>query len=246
MLGSDRFRRLRRDASLKQTTIFRRHWQLTNHSTVKVQGRTTCEPRSLHPNYTRMAQSKYPTVNWQGSEFVESCGAVLFHLSSERICLLHLKGTEYWGLPKGRRNCTEPRHVAAVREVTEETGFPCQLLEVLVVTRAPPLVEENADTPDAPRAYHGSTEPFMMSTRVLGHKNMKLIWWFVAAIKEGEDDKLSEPEEKYERVMLGYDEAVNRLTFEADREVARTAMQILAASKGEKAKPTESDRRDST
>lgn len=80
----------------------------------------------------------------------------------------------------------------------------------------------------------------MMTTRVLGHKNMKVIWWFVAATNQVEGQEVTEPESMYDRYLMWYDEALDWLTWEADREVVVNAMQILEASDVGKASATES------
>lgn len=171
-----------------------------------------------------MSASRFPTTQYTSSEFVESAGAVLFHLSTRRICLLHLKKRDEWLLAKGRRNCTESRAAAAIREVSEETGYSCRLLPVKIDTRATPVVGA-VNTPDEPRVYEGSQEPFYLTSRLVGEKNLKLIWWFIAAINEHEEEKPCE--EGYDRVLLGYEEALEKLTFREDRDIVERAIQIV-------------------
>lgn len=175
-----------------------------------------------------MADSTLPSAQYAASHLLESCGAILFHLPTKRVCILHNKRRNYWGLAKGRRNCTEARSVAAIREVTEETGFSCHLLDVTIQTRCPPLVELDAHTPDKARPYHGSTEPFMMTTRVIGEGQLKLIWWFIASIDEDNDAPHNQSEESYEVVLLSYEDAVARLTFLSDRKLVKEAIKIVS------------------
>ena len=173
-----------------------------------------------------MAASRFPTTQYTSSEFVESAGAVLFHLSTQRICLLHLKKRDEWLLAKGRRSSTESRAAAAIREACEETGYSCRLLPVTMETRAPPAVED-VNTPDQPRTYQGGGEPFYLTSRLIGERNLKLIWWFIAAVNENGEERACE--DRYDRVLVGYQEALGMLTFRADRDIVEKAIRIVEA-----------------
>lgn len=174
-----------------------------------------------------MATSKYPTSQYTSDRFVESAGAILFHVSTRQVCLLLLKQTGEWILPKGRRNCAESRESAAVREATEETGYHCHLLDVTMTTRATPTLETMTDTPDETRLYSGSSEPFMVTFRHLDAETIKLIWWYIAAIDEDKSDLHSFPEDKYETELCNLEEAIPRLSFVEDQAVLRRAIGIL-------------------
>ena len=105
-----------------------------------------------------MASSRFESEQYTSEAFVESAGAVLFRLSSREVCVLHLLKRNEYVLAKGRRNCGESRQAAALREITEETGFACRLLPLNMSTRAPPAVEtEQLD--DKARFYRGICEP---------------------------------------------------------------------------------------
>ena len=172
-----------------------------------------------------MAEPRFPIAQYTSSEFVESAGAVLFHLSDQRICLLRSKQGNVWVLPKGRRNFTESRATAVVREVREETGYSCRLLPITISSRAPPMDEEDAHTLDVPRVHQRSTEPFHLTSRTMGEKDLKLVWWYVAAVNE--DEEVRECEDGYERMLVGFEEAVEKLTFRVDRDVVRRAIQLV-------------------
>ncbi len=135
-----------------------------------------------------MTFSQFPTTQYSSSELVESAGAILFHQSTKRVCLLHLIFSGEYLFAKGRRNCGESRLAAALREVREETGYSCRALPVIMSTRAPPQVETEQHSPDSPRMYSNLTEPFALQIRQLGEeeRNIKLIWWYVAAVNEDE------------------------------------------------------------
>ncbi|KAK1980830.1 NUDIX domain-containing protein [Colletotrichum cereale] len=175
-----------------------------------------------------MATSNFLTSQYPSEAFVESCGAIAFDLSKKpaEVCLLRYLATAEWLLAKGRRNCGESRHEAALREVLEETGFRCRLLPVNMVTRAPGP-DEDTDAPDAATARRAITEPFMLTTRSLdGGAGMKLIWWYVAAVEAGNGTKEGTEggEAQFEASFFGCDEAVEMLTFESDRKVLRRAI----------------------
>ena len=175
-----------------------------------------------------MAESRFKSEQYTSEEFVESAGAVLFRLSSRKICVLrHLEYNEYV-LAKGRHNCGEASQVAALREVTEETGFVCRLLPVNMYTRAPPAVEsEQAD--DQARFYTGACEPFTLQIRHLGKDHVKLIWWFVAAVDEETPpkDRDAQDKDKYAVEFYSYADVLDKLTFQTDREMVKKAIELV-------------------
>jgi 8-oxo-dGTP pyrophosphatase MutT (NUDIX family) len=179
-----------------------------------------------------MATSRFPTFQYTSEEFVESAGAVLFHLSQQKICLVNLISRNEWLLAKGRRNCGESLQQAALREITEETGFHCKLLPVTMPTRAPPSFEIS-DTIDTPQTYAKITEPFMITIRNLdGAHNIKLISWYIAHVDETQiGSGVAEPE-KFQVELFGYDETLKRLTFQEDRDVVQRALDIVVATYG--------------
>ena len=132
---------------------------------------------ALNMAASTMAASHFFTHQYFAESFVESAGAILFHLSSRRIRLVHLLHKDEYLLAKGRRKCGESRLAAALREVTEETGYQCRALPVTMATRATPLVELG-HTPDVSRTFISVTEPFSLQIRQLSADgDIKLIWW---------------------------------------------------------------------
>lgn len=83
------------------------------------------------------------------------------------------------------------------------------------------------DEGDEVRMYVGSEEPFMLTLRGVGEGRVKLIWWFVAGVEE--DGEVEACEEGFERVLIGYEEAVGMLTFREDRDVVERAVGIVRA-----------------
>ncbi|TFB04631.1 hypothetical protein CCMA1212_004138 [Trichoderma ghanense] len=165
-------------------------------------------------------------------KLVESAGTVLFRLLTHEICILRLlnKRDEYV-LPKGRRNIAESRQAAALRETTEETGVPCHLLPVDLVSRITPSIQD-PHVPDEPRLFKGACEPIAMQQRRTGDVT-KLVWWYVAAVSEGEP--LCQHEgHKFEVQFCSYDEALQKLTFKDDCEVVKMAIRLVETSTDER------------
>ncbi|KAL1624705.1 hypothetical protein SLS56_007681 [Neofusicoccum ribis] len=179
-----------------------------------------------------MAASSFPTKQCTAEQFVESAGAVLFDESMSRVCLIHFIQYDEWLLAKGRRNCGESRHDAALREVREETGYACRLLPLTMSTRAPPAVE-TVHTPDVPRTYEKLVEPFMVTVRELDNgTEMKIIWWYVAVTEKGQDGdrSLAKGEDQFEAKFLDFADALSKLTFQGDRDVLETAVSLVHAN----------------
>ncbi|WYZ44147.1 hypothetical protein EsH8_VII_000583 [Colletotrichum jinshuiense] len=176
-----------------------------------------------------MATSNFVIRQYPSETFVESCGAIVFDMSEDptKVCLLHHLARDEWLLAKGRRNCGESRHEAAVREVLEETGFRCSLLPVNMSTRAP-APDDAADAPDIPAARRGITEPFMLTTRSIDRgAGVKLIWWYVATVEGGHATRETPGEPQFMASFFSCNEAVEKLTFESDREVLRKAIDLV-------------------
>lgn len=98
-----------------------------------------------------------------------------------------------------------------------------------MTTRAQPMnADENA--PDDPREVSGLTEPFMFTMRVMNPTKVKFIWWYIAALDDGaENDRLpGEPEFKPQFFTL--EKAIEKLTFQGDRDVLRKAIEIIEAT----------------
>ena len=137
-----------------------------------------------------------PTVRYA------SAGGVVVDASGQRVLVLlrpaHLRpdGRVEVRLPKGHIEPGESRKQAALREVAEEAGLP--QLEIL------------AD---------------------LGHQTIEFDWagahvvrdesYFLMRLPPGA--QTTQPEKQFERLWLGWEEALGQLTFEAEREWARRA-----------------------
>ncbi|KAF2032569.1 NUDIX domain-containing protein [Setomelanomma holmii] len=182
-----------------------------------------------------MAQSSFSTSQYTSADFVESCGAILFDLSAKankKVCLVNHLNSNQWLLAKGRRNINETRKDAAIREVIEETGYRCHLLPLRLPTRAC-SADEPSDIPDEARVRTGVTELFMCTVRQLSvGKGVKIISWFVATLDEGAHEGKGVGEEKFKAEFFACSEAVEKLYFETDREVLRTAIELVVITIG--------------
>ena len=181
---------------------------------------------------TAMATSSYSTTQYPSDRFVESAGAILFDTTSapRKACLLHYLAKDEWLLPKGRRNLGESRHDAAVREVREETGFPCRLYPVRMSTRAPSPTVGIEPCLDLVRSYPHLIEPFMLTVRELeGELGVKLIWWYIAVLDPEDENgpRRSQGEVDFRAEFFGCGEALEKLTFQLDRDILQRAISIV-------------------
>ena len=174
-----------------------------------------------------MANSPFPTSQYTSAQFVESAGAVLFRVSTREIYLLYLSEHNEYVLPKGRRNCGESTRETAVREVAEEIGYLCRLMPVKMFTRAPPAIETE-QFKDVPRKASDLIEPYTLQIRQQGENDVKVIWWYIAIIDEDrshEEERLGE--QKFRVDFYGYDESLEKLTFQTDQDIVRNAIKIF-------------------
>ncbi|KAL8948344.1 MAG: hypothetical protein Q9222_005465 [Ikaeria aurantiellina] len=179
-----------------------------------------------------MATSRFESHQYTSEAFVESAGAVLIRLSTQEVCVLHPLARDEYVLAKGRRNCGESRKDAAVREIMEETGFSCRLLRLDMSTRCPPAMEAEAgDHDDKARFCTGICEPFTLQLRHLGKSDVKLIWWYIAAVNEHEPSKQNaQDSEKFAVEFYTFTEVLKKLTFQHDRDLVQQAIDILTQS----------------
>ena len=169
-----------------------------------------------------MATSKFPTIQYTSENFIESAGCIPFKLSTRQICLIHHKKRNEWLLAKGRRDIGESREKTAIREVEEETGFKCHLLPVTMTTRQP---RPGFDDHDGAGKQDGLCEPFMVTHRVIGEGQLKVIWWYIAAIDEKAE--VGKGEDEFEARLFGFEEAQDTLTFLSDRQVVAKAIEVF-------------------
>lgn len=183
-----------------------------------------------------MAAANDPTTLYTSTEFEECAGTIPFDLATGRICLIHKSRRDVWILPKGHRDRGETREEAALRETCEETGYRCHLPKVNMSTRIIPA-GDTGYRQEKPPIYKGVSEPVAVMVRELpdkwGVRSIKFIWWYIAAI----DGKVSDAEaqghgENFESGLFGYEEALQKLTYQVDREVVGKAVEIIKATYG--------------
>lgn len=71
------------------------------------------------------------------------------------------------------------------------------------------------------------TEPFAVTIRHIAPDNVKIIYWFITEVAGEHQDGTSMPSEFFESCWFEADEAVEKLTYEHDREVARQAVDLV-------------------
>jgi 8-oxo-dGTP pyrophosphatase MutT (NUDIX family) len=175
-----------------------------------------------------MVVSQFSTTQLCSDEFVESAGTVVFHLFTKSLCIVRKAGERL--LPKGRRNCGESRQQAALRETLEETGYRALILSVNMSTRAPPT-NELPDYPDEPRKFDGIAEPFALTMRHRGDRNLKLIWRHIACVDHRiECDDVHHRDETFESFFFPYMDAIDKLSHEFDKDIVRQAIELVTAT----------------
>jgi 8-oxo-dGTP pyrophosphatase MutT (NUDIX family) len=184
-----------------------------------------------------MSASKFPTKQFQSKDFVVSAGSILFRHSTNgdlEICLIHNAEKDEWLLPKGRKDKGESIEAAAVRETFEETGYECELWPQRMWTRAPDPGVNNADT--KAEEADDLTEPIMVTVREYsegaGPEGMqaKFIWWYITLARGEKIEGTQGEHEMHESQFMKADDAIKRLEFQADRDVAEWAKKIVTGS----------------
>ncbi|EIW55851.1 uncharacterized protein TRAVEDRAFT_50333 [Trametes versicolor FP-101664 SS1] len=187
----------------------------------------------------RRTQSQFTS-----SQFVLSAGAISFEFVEDRpekVLLVHYTRKNEWLLAKGRKDQGEDLAATAIREVFEETGYRCHIHPVpRLPTRAPPPVDPSAIAfqSDIVRIVEGGTEPFMITIRPTSLSEAKLIFWYIGSVDiaaSGQESAPSAPERGTHMALEGFgeaglypiEEALQMLTYEGDRDLVRTAVNIL-------------------
>ncbi|KAI4247108.1 MAG: hypothetical protein L6R42_009724 [Xanthoria sp. 1 TBL-2021] len=94
-------------------------------------------------------------------------------------------------------------------------------------TRAPPAIEDE-QLGDEARFYTDICEPFTLQIQRLGEGNVKLIWWYIAAVNEDEpsQDRDQHEKDKFTVEFHSFAEALEKLTFQMDRDMVKKAIEI--------------------
>ncbi len=108
-----------------------------------------------------------------------------------------LKGRAVWTFPKGKLNPSEKSPQAALREVEEETGWRTRIMGELRKSE-----------------YWFQRE---------GHRVKKMVRWFLMSVVE----EAGKPDAEVDQVAwVPAAEAVDRLTYESDRELLQEAVSV--------------------
>ncbi|POS74654.1 hypothetical protein DHEL01_v206947 [Diaporthe helianthi] len=165
-------------------------------------------------------------------DFSICAGTVTFKGSGDErkvLVVLNRKYTEdLWQLPKGRKSIDEDAlFTTAVRETYEETGYRVQLLEKNILTRATsakqgsgPIFEAQSAEPVALVHYQEPGEGLQ------GGPVTKVCFFYVATV--GDDvvpaTDTQDDEEVLEPTWLTCADALDRLTFAAEKKALEIAM----------------------
>lgn len=141
----------------------------------------------------------FPIANmdeYTAEEFVESVAGVVFRLSTKGVCIVYAPLQKEYLLAKGRRWSGETRERAILRIVSEETGYPCRLPAVNMLSRALPppgtLPGVNEEPPDLVRELRETREPFaMQQIRSLSSSSNEVKLTFVSRHLRGNDTFVS-------------------------------------------------------
>lgn len=115
----------------------------------------------------------------------------------------------------------------------DESGYRCRLFPVpRLPTRAPPASVSGQHQPDVVRVAEGSTKPFAVTTRPLGDDGVKLIFWYVGVLEDGEEGfgrvgTYMQAEGFGRSGLFEVDEAIKVLAFEGDRDLLRSAIELV-------------------
>jgi 8-oxo-dGTP pyrophosphatase MutT (NUDIX family) len=147
-----------------------------------------------------------------------------------QICILRHSTTNYFVLPKGRKDVKESLEHAAVRETFEESGFPCELLPCPMSTRAP--------NPDLyvglrPHIEVASEEPFTLTIATQKDGSLKLIFWYLIRVLSNSAPKMERtqmPNEDYDSMFVDAREGINMLTKPDHQKVARSAVELVESA----------------
>ena len=136
-----------------------------------------------------------------------SAGGVAFRMNegSAEVAIVAMKPSRRWQLPKGIIDAGESEEQAALREVREEAGIECEMLEKIETIEY---------------WYVGDQK----GGRVRYHK---FVHFFLLRYLSGETE--DHDHEIAEARFVSMDEAVEMLAFKSEKEVVKKASELIAA-----------------
>ncbi|KAI0036563.1 NUDIX hydrolase domain-like protein [Vararia minispora EC-137] len=180
-----------------------------------------------------MAASPVPTTLFTSSEFLFLGGSILFRnippgtTGPLEVCLIHHPTRDEWLLPKGRKDREEDLSACAVRETYEETGYPCKLLPLMMDTRAP---TPGVHAKDHVATIDGCSEPFTLSIRHTGARDVKVTAWFATVCTGEHQEGTQMPTEAYTSQFFTVDEALQKAAFRDDRDIILRAATLVQST----------------
>lgn len=93
-------------------------------------------------------------------------------------------------------------------------------------TRTPPAVKTEQMRDEA-RFSTGICEPFTLQIRRLGESAVKLIWWYIGAVDDGELVRYDLREKgRYAVEFYNYSDVLEELTFQVDSHMVKRAIDL--------------------
>ena len=138
----------------------------------------------------------------------QAAGGVVLSRDEEKVLLLVRASQDEVRLPKGHVEAGESLAATALREVREESGYG--KLRILAE-----LGEQEVTFSFGSRSVHRTEHYFLMQ------------------LVEGRSEQSQQGEEQFSPCWATWSEALNRLTFEAEREWIRRARDYLQAERRE-------------
>lgn len=135
-----------------------------------------------------------------------SAGGVAFriHNSKTQIAIVAVKPNRRWQLPKGLIDAGESEEQAAVREVREEAGIECQLLEKIETVEYWYFAQNKGE-------------------RVRYHK---FVHFFLLEYAAG--DVKDHDREVAEARWISIDEGIEMLAFKSEKDVVKKAAELIS------------------
>jgi len=126
-----------------------------------------------------------------------SAGGLIVEDGKLLIVFMHnLSGKNVWTFPKGHIEKGETNHTAALREVFEETGIKCEIIDN--------------------REFYISEYSFHKN----GHNVDKKVYWYLMKPVE-KTGKILTPQEILNTLWVNYDQAIEKLEYKSDKEILK-------------------------
>ncbi|KAI4111117.1 MAG: hypothetical protein LQ339_000845 [Xanthoria mediterranea] len=92
-----------------------------------------------------------------------------------------------------------------------------------------PFAIEDEQLDDEAHFYTDICEPFSLKIRSLAEDNVKLTWWYIAAVNEDEpsQDRFQLDKDKFAVEFHCFADALKKLTFQMDRDMVKKAIDIV-------------------